>query len=105
MMDAWRWPPLSTVLENLNRAYPVTATSTDGRGEWVLLKSEMFPDRFLFDRLKLDWPQFVPYAESRRFALIFCRTGPNSGVWLHYFATPTLRTDYLPGCHEIVSWV
>jgi hypothetical protein len=104
MMDAWNWPPLSTVLDNINRTNPVTATCPDGRGEWLLLESEEFSDRLLFDKLKLSWSQFAPYAEDERFALIFCRSGLNSGVWLHYLATPKACAEYLPGCHEVVSW-
>ena len=77
----------------------------DGRGEWVLLKSASCSDQFLFDMLKLGWPTFVPFAEARRFALIYCWSGPNSGIWLHYLATPALCAEYLPGCHKIVSWV
>jgi hypothetical protein len=105
MMDTWNRPPLSTVLDNINRFNPVTVTCTDGRREWFLLRSTQFPDQLLFEKLKFNWRQFVPFADAGRFALIFCRSGPNSGVWLHYLATPALRGEYLPGCHEIASWV
>jgi len=42
--------------------------------------------------------------DQASFALIFCRFGLNPGVWLHHLATPQLREDYLPGCHDITSW-
>jgi hypothetical protein len=105
MMDAWNRPPLSTVLNNIKRTNTVTATCTDGRGEWVLLKSRQSPDQLLFEKLKFSWPQLVPFADARRFALIFCSSGPNSGIWLHYLATPALCAEYLPGCHKIDSWI
>jgi hypothetical protein len=105
MMDAWNQPPLSTVLDNINRTNPVITTCTDGRGEWVLLTSRQFPDQLLFDKLKFNWSQLVPFAEAKRFALICCVSGPNSGIWLHYLATPALCAGYLPGCHKVESWV
>lgn len=104
-MDTWNRPPLSTVLDNINRFNPVTVTCPDGRSEWFLLSSTQFPDQLLFEKLKFNWRQFVTFAEAGRFALIFSRSGPHSGVWLHYLATPTLCAEYLPGCHEIASWV
>jgi hypothetical protein len=104
MMETWNQPPLSIVLNNINRTNPVTVTCTDGRGEWVLLKSRQFPDQLLFERLKFNWSQLMPYTQATCFSLIFCLFGPHSGVWLHCLATPALRAEYLPGCHKIDSW-
>jgi hypothetical protein len=104
-VEVWNRPPLSTVLGNIDRTGgSVTATCADGRGEWFVLKSDHFMDELLFGKLKSNWPQIVPPAETRNFSLILCRSGPNPGVWLHHLSTPMLRTDYLPGCHDVISW-
>jgi hypothetical protein len=104
-VEGWNQPPVSTVLNNIDRiGGSVTATCADGRGEWFVLKSNHFLDELLFVKLKGNWLQIVPLAETRNFVLILCRSGPNSGVWLHHLSTPVLRADYLPGCHDVISW-
>jgi len=103
-MEAWNQPPLSTVLGSINRLCAASATCSDGRGEWFVVKSDQFPDQVLFNRLQAGWSQIVPAVQRGSFALILCRGGPNSGVWLHYLSTPLLRSEYLAGCYDIISW-
>jgi hypothetical protein len=103
VMRPSNWLPLNSVLDRINLINPVTATCTDDRDEWTLLRSKQFVNQSLFERLKFNW-QFVTSGETDRFALIFCRSGPNSGVWLHDLAAPAFG-EYLPGCHVIESWV
>jgi hypothetical protein len=97
-------PQLTLVLANLKRAAPGITAQPDSRGEWFLLKSPASSDGGLFERLKFVWPQVVLPHDQDSFAVILCQEGPDRGLWLHYLATPTLRTEYLPGFHSIESW-
>jgi len=96
-------PQLSAVLGNLARIIPFDVTGHDAKGEWFQLKSPLFPDQILFNALQFGLSQIV-VADKNSFALIHCRGGSHAGVWLHHLATPPLRKEYLPGCHQVDSW-
>ena len=104
VVDLRNRPALSALLNNVKRTIPVTVESVDDRGEWILLGSPAFPNEILFSRLKDYWRLSMSPLDQASFAFIFCRFGLNPGVWLHHLATPQLRDDYLPGCHDITSW-
>ena len=94
---------LKRVLVNLKQIVPFDVAETEGIQEWFFLESDFIPDLALFNELKRGWNQATaPYGQS--FCLIYCQMGLKAGVWLHYLWTPRLRTDYLPGCHEVNAW-
>jgi hypothetical protein len=104
VVDLRNRPALSALLNNMKRMIPVAVERIDDRGEWILLSSPSFSNEMLFTRLKNFWLLSMTPPDQASFALIFCRFGLNPGVWLHHLATPQLREDYLPGCHDITSW-
>jgi hypothetical protein len=86
----------------LSNSAPFSATAADESGEWIRLDSSL-PDEQLFRALKGAWARLgTPI--SADFALLFCRSEPDSGVWLHHLSTPALKADYWTGCHEIPNW-
>src|SRR6266568_994558 len=101
-MDGYE-QPLSRVLDRIRQASPVTVQDYEDDSEWFLLESDIFEDPQLFGILKGQWNAIVgPSAGS--FALIHCRAGRDSGVWLHYLSTPRDRSEYLCHCHQIPAW-
>jgi hypothetical protein len=103
-VDLRNKPALSALLNSLKRMIPAVVERIDDRGEWILLSSPAFSNEMLFNRLNDYWRLSMSPLDEASFAIIFCRFGLNSGVWLHHLATPQLREEYLSGCHDITSW-
>src|SRR5438067_2426317 len=96
-------PALKSLLNALHAFVAVTITDHQDKGEWFLVKSRMASDAELFRRLEGNWRRMVK-PNASQFALLHVAGGPESGVWLHYLATPEIAAKYEPGCHRLPSW-
>jgi hypothetical protein len=90
--------PLQGILQRLKSMEGVTAEPGDDG--WFFLTAPGMSALILFDKLRRDWSNIVG-SELMKFALIYSKSGPNAGVWLHYLGTPAIRGEYEHGIHEI----
>ena len=95
-------PPLSTILARISKLAIVDYQDQDDTGEWIQLIPVDLTDDELYSLLKSNWSRIIGYIHQ--FALLYCRTGEDSGVWLHYLPTTALRGQYLRGCFELPEW-
>ena len=94
--------PLSGVLRRINNVAAVDIEDLNDDGEWIRLSSEQLPDRKLYDKLMNRWAGIAGYIH--KFALVYCHTGDEAGVWLHYLDTQQLRSEYQVGCFSVPTW-
>jgi hypothetical protein len=96
-------PPLNHVLDRINKHFSVATEDYDDTGEWFALESNHMGDRELYNFLESQWGGIVG-AHANHFALIYCQSEPEAGVWLHFLSTAEDRREYAPGCHIIQSF-
>ena len=94
--------PLSGVLDRIGNIALVSMEDLNDDGEWIQLWSDSLTDADLYRALVKKWGKTAGYIN--KFALIYCHTGDDSGVWLHYLSTQELRTEYRVGCFALPSW-
>jgi hypothetical protein len=94
---------LHRVLAAIRVTTGCSVSPQDGKSEWFQLIAPQ-GDVACFALLRTRWDFIVPRFEQPSFALILCRGGPESGLFLHHLSNPWLREEYLAGCHDIPSW-
>jgi len=98
------YPPiLDDMLDTLKRLAPIHIVDLQGHGEWFHVRSRLVAGSDLFTRLERHWKRVVG-AHADRFALLYVESGPDNGVWIHFFPTPQIAAEYEPGCHRLPSW-
>jgi hypothetical protein len=94
---------LNQVLGRIQQAASASTDDSDYPGEWFALESNDYWDYELYNVLKKKWTSLVcPY--SSRFALIYCESGIDCGVWLHHLNAADKPSDYLTGPHYVSEW-
>ncbi len=96
-------PVLGSVLNAVQRTARVTIEDPGSTGEWFYLESSTLEDRELYSSLERNWNSIVGH-NSINFALLYVMGGTDNGVWIHYFPTPQIASEYLPGCYRLASW-
>jgi hypothetical protein len=96
-------PQLDDLLDAVRRIAPTHVVDQQGHGEWFHVRSRLVAAQDLFTRLERHWKKMVSH-HNDRFALLYVESGPDCGVWIHYFATPQIAAEYEPGCHRLPSW-
>jgi len=95
--------PLDQVVSQINKICPVDIEDYDDSGEWFSLESEDLYDDQVYSALIGKWQRIVG-PHMRKFALIYCESEPESGLWLHYLSTEDMQNEYACGCYWLKSW-
>jgi hypothetical protein len=90
------------VLRNI-RGAGLEADADPEVDEWVQVWSEYLEDQDVFVLLERRWSMIAVNGYSS-FALVYCRGGPDAGVWVHHLYDGWLRDEYAYGKHTISSW-
>lgn len=93
---------LNGVLGRIERIVSVDKSDYNGDGEWIRLEAEHLDDSALYSAIAKKWGRTAGYIN--KFALLYCHTGNDAGVWLHYLSTPALRAEYRVGCFSVPTW-
>ena len=93
---------LNGVLDRINKIAAVDIEDYNDDGEWIRLEAEDLDDADLYRVIVRKWGRTAGYIN--KFALVYCHTGDDSGVWLHFLSTPALRAEYRVGCFSVPTW-
>ena len=96
-------PAVTEILSAAIRHTPVNIAdaSREDDGDWFRLKSDELPDHQVFKRLRNNW-KAIARGNQSSFALIYCGTGADRGIWLYHRKT-VMKASYPPGCHQVSS--
>ena len=91
------------ILSNISLTVPVDLGEVDPGTEWVQISSSYLSDADLFGELEARWDSIASEGYEN-FALIYCRSGPYPGVWIHHLCELWHAEEYDYGTFTVSSW-